>query len=207
MPAIRTRATLEANLQELGRIDPAMKKLWRKAGTPNLRRRKPGFGTLMRVIVGQQLSVHAAATIWGRLEDACRPLGAATLLAATDDSLRGAGLSRAKTGYARALATAVESEALSFARVHRMEDETAIEQLIGQKGIGRWSAECYLLFALGRADIFPAADLALATSFQRWHGLDARPKERELREIADAWKPHRSAAARLLWHAYGQKVF
>jgi DNA-3-methyladenine glycosylase II len=203
MPAIKSIATLEENLAALARIDPAAKKLWNRAGTPGLRRRKAGFETLLRVIVGQQLSVKAAATIWQRLCVACDPIGEATVLAASDTTLRGAGLSRSKTLYARALATALVDEHLVLAKVHRMADEDAIAALTEIKGIGRWSAECYLLFALGRPDVFPAADLALAVSFQNWHGIDERPNEAALRIHSDAWRPHRSAAARLLWHAYG----
>ena len=207
MSAIKSRAALEASLEALGRIDPAMKKLWRLAGTPNLRRRKPDFETLMRVIVGQQLSVKAASTIWGRLVEACKPFSEATVLNASDATLRGAGLSRAKTSYARSLATALAERRIVLAQVHRLPDEAAIDTLTSLKGIGRWSAECYLLFALGRTDVFPAADLALAVSYQRWRGDEQRRNEKELREVAEVWQPQRCAAERILWHAYGQKVF
>lgn len=207
MTAIRSIRALEANLETLGRIDPAVRILWRKAGTPGLRRRKPGFDTLLRVIVGQQLSVAAAATIWGRLAKACPPLDEAAILAASDGILRAAGLSRAKTSYAKSLATALDEGRVDLAKLHRMQDEEAIATLTGIKGIGRWSAECYLLFAHGRTDIFPAADLALAASFQHWRGLGARPGEAEFRRLAEAWRPHRSSAARLLWHAYRRDLF
>ncbi len=207
MTTIKTRAALESSLDALGRIDPAMKKLWRKTGTPNLRRRKPGFETLMRVIVGQQISVKAAASIWLRLTETCQPFNEATVLAAGDEKLRAAGLSRAKTAYAQSLAEALTERRVVLRRVHRMPDDEAIDTLVDLKGIGRWSAECYLLFALGRTDLFPAADLALANAYQLWQGHDARLKEPALRTIAETWQPQRSAAARLLWHAYGLDVF
>lgn len=207
MATIKSRAALEASLEALGRTDPAMKKLWRKAGTPNLRRRKPGIETLMRIIVGQQISVKAAASIWKRLAATCHPFSETTVLATSDQSLRDAGLSRSKAAYARALANAIVDRQIVLSKVHRMPDDEAIAALTSLKGIGRWSAECYLLFALGRTDLFPAADLALASSYQLWQGHDERLKEPALRDIAEAWQPQRSAAARLLWHAYGLDIF
>ncbi|MCZ6765168.1 MAG: DNA-3-methyladenine glycosylase 2 family protein [Alphaproteobacteria bacterium] len=206
MSSIRTRQALENSLGALARIDPQMKRLWDSAGTPGLRRRKSGFYALARVIVGQQLSIHAAASIWQRLEALCRPFDARTVRATSETRLRQAGLSGAKTKYIRALAAAVEEGAINFKRIHRLADEDAIDALTEIKGIGRWSAECYLLFALGRADVFPAADLALAVSYQNWRRLDERPGEPDFRVIAEAWAPHRSAAARLLWHAYRREV-
>lgn len=199
---MKTTARLEAGLAELARLDPRMGDLWARIGTPGPRSRKPGFATLLRVIVGQQLSTKAAASIWQRLEDA-GAADAATFLAHDDDALRGFGLSRQKIVYGRGLAAAIGSGALNLRRVHRLADEAAIAELVALKGIGVWSAECYLLFALGRPDIMPADDLALAIAAGRLLGDGDRLKPAALREVAEPWRPWRSAAARLLWHAYG----
>ncbi|MFQ5972499.1 MAG: DNA-3-methyladenine glycosylase family protein, partial [Alphaproteobacteria bacterium] len=191
---------LEAALAELALVDGRMGELWARTGTPDPRAREPGFETLLRTIVYQQLSTRAAATIWDRLCEACRPMTPETLLAGGDDRLRAAGLSRPKIGYARALAEAVTGE-FDLEGVHRLPDEEAVARLVELRGIGRWSAECYLLFALDRQDIMPADDLGLATAVRRWLDLDSRPGPGELRELAEAWRPWRSAAARLLWHS------
>jgi DNA-3-methyladenine glycosylase II len=199
---MKTTARLEAGLAELARLDPRMGDLWARIGTPGPRSRKPGFATLLRVIVGQQLSTKAAASIWQRLEDA-GAADAVAFLAHDDDTLRGFGLSRQKIVYGRGLAAAIGSGALNLRRVHRLADEDAIAELVALKGIGVWSAECYLLFALGRPDIMPADDLALAIAAGRLVGDGNRLKPAALRAAAEPWRPWRSAAARLLWHAYG----
>lgn len=199
---MKTTKRLEAGLTELGKLDPRMAELWQAAGTPGPRARPPGFGTLLRVIVGQQLSTHAAAAIWKRLEVAGVATDPSAYVAMDDDSLRALGLSRQKIAYGRGLAEAVVSGVLDLDRLKKLEDEDAVEQLILLKGIGRWSAECYLLFALGRADVMPADDLALVASAGRHLGDGARWTPRQLRKEAELWRPWRSAAARLLWHAY-----
>ncbi len=199
---MKTRKRIEAGLSELGRLDPRMGALWEAAGTPAPRARRPGFTTLLRIIVGQQLSTKAAASIWQRLEDAGMTREPAALLAQSDEALREYGLSRQKIVYGRGLAEAVVSGALDLSRMARMSDDEAIAALVGLKGIGRWSAEVYLLFALGRTDIMPADDLALVVSAGRHLGDGDRWTPAQLRAEADRWRPWRSAAARLLWHAY-----
>ncbi len=199
---MKTRKRLEAGLRELAALDPRMGALWDRAGTPGPRARRPGFATLLRVIVGQQLSTHAAAAIWDRMRAAGIADDAAAFAATSDDGLRALGLSRQKIAYGRGLAEAIASGTLDLPRLRRMEDEAAIEALVAIKGIGRWSAEVYLLFALGRADVMPADDLALLVSAGRHLGDGERWTPRELRDAAEAWRPWRSAAARLLWHAY-----
>lgn len=199
---MKTTKRLEAGLTELGQLDPRMAELWKQAGTPGPRARPPGFGTLLRVIVGQQLSTHAAAAIWKRMETAGVAKDPAAFVAMDDDTLRALGLSRQKIGYGRGLAGAVVSGSLDLQKLRRMEDEDAIESLVALKGIGRWSAECYLLFALGRTDIMPADDLALVASAGRHLGDGTRWTPKQLRVEAEIWRPWRSAAARLLWHAY-----
>jgi DNA-3-methyladenine glycosylase II len=199
---MKTIKRLEAGLTELGNLDPRMAELWRQAGTPGPRARPPGFSTLLRVIVGQQLSTHAAAAIWKRMEVAGVGKDPLAYVAMDDDSLRALGLSRQKIAYGRGLSEAVVSGGLDLPKLRRMEDEDAISTLVELKGIGRWSAECYLLFALGRPDVMPADDLALVASAGRHLGDGTRWTPGQLRTEAETWRPWRSAAARLLWHAY-----
>ena len=199
---MKTTKRLEAGLTELGQLDPRMAELWKQAGTPGPRARPPGFGTLLRVIVGQQLSTYAAAAIWKRMETAGVAGDPAAFVAMEDEALRALGLSRQKIAYGRGLAEAVVSGGLDLQKLRRMEDEDAIESLVALKGIGRWSAECYLLFALGRTDIMPADDLALVASAGRHLGDGTRWTPKQLRVESEIWRPWRSAAARLLWHAY-----
>jgi len=151
--------------------------------------------------MAQQLSVHAAKAIIDRLDDAtgCDPMRYQAL---SDAALRALGLSRQKIGYGRELAGAVTSGSLNFRTVHRMDDDAAIAALTEIKGIGRWTAEIYLLFSLGRPDIMPAGDLAVCAAAQRMKKLRKRPDDKRMRHIAKAWRPHRSAAARFLWHYY-----
>ncbi len=199
---MKTIKRLEAGLTELGNLDPRMAELWRQAGTPGPRARPPGFSTLLRVIVGQQLSTHAAAAIWKRMEVAGVAKDPLAYVAMDDDSLRALGLSRQKIAYGRGLSEAVVSGGLDLPKLRRMEDEDAISTLVELKGIGRWSAECYLLFALGRPDVMPADDLALVASAGRHLGDGTRWTPGQLRTESETWRPWRSAAARLLWHAY-----
>ena len=199
---MKTTKRLEAGLTELGNLDPRMAELWRQAGTPSPRARPPGFSTLLRVIVGQQLSTHAAAAIWKRMEVAGVAKDPLAYVAMDDDSLRALGLSRQKIAYGRGLSEAVVSGGLDLPKLRRMEDEDAISTLVELKGIGRWSAECYLLFALGRPDVMPADDLALVASAGCHLGDGTRWTPGQLRTEAETWRPWRSAAARLLWHAY-----
>ena len=193
---------LHAGLDALARIEPRIAYALEVAGYPETRRRDKGYATLLRTIVGQQVSVHAAASVWRKLEvalgEGCAP---ASLLAADGDTLRGCGLSRQKQGYARSLAELVESGALDFAALPS-DDEEAIAMLTRVKGIGRWSAEIYLLFAEGRADIWPAGDLAVQEAVKRIMRLSVRPSEKETRAIGENWRPHRGAAAIFAWHSY-----
>lgn len=200
---MKTRKRLEAGLEELAALDPRMGALWRHAGTPGPRARPPGFTTLLRVIVGQQLSTHAAAAIWKRMEVAGITRDPAAFIVQGDDELRAHGLSRQKIVYARGLAEAIVSGELDLKGLRKQDDDTAVDALVALKGIGRWSAEVYLLFALGRPDIMPADDLALVASAGKHLGDGTRWTPGQLRkEAAQHWRPWRSAAARLLWHAY-----
>src|SRR3984893_14172155 len=171
------------------------------AGPPRFRRRRNGFGTLLHIILEQQVSI-AAAEISHRLVGLCRPLAPATFLTLDDATLRSCGFSRQKMGYARDLAAAVESGKFDFTRLAAADDETALGELLAIRGIGGWSAEIYLLFALGRRDVWRAADLGLQMAMAEQLGLGSRPAEAELRLRGEAGGPWGSVAACLFWQSY-----
>jgi len=177
-----------------------------RIGHPEPRASDRGSQTLLRTIVGQQVSVAAARSMWNKLTARFGdPVDLETLSKASDEELREAGLSRQKAGYARSLASLVLTGELDLEDLPR-DDEEAIALLTKVKGIGRWSAEIYLLFAEGRPDAFPAGDLAVQIEIGRLLGLPNRPSEKQLRELAEAWRPHRGAAAVLAWHSYNSEV-
>ena len=199
-PVKITGRTLPVALAELGARDPDMARALAGAGKPPLRRRKAGFAALLRIILAQQVSVASARAIFARLDVAADPLTPETFLALDDEALRAIGFSRQKIGYGRGLAGDVTERRLDLQRLKRLDDEAAIEALTTVKGIGRWSAEIYLMSALGRPDIWPALDLGLAQAVQLLKGLDERPDPKRMLEIGEAWRPWRSVASLLLWH-------
>lgn len=162
-----------------------------------LRREPDGFAALLRAIVGQQVSVASARAIWARLE-AAGLTEAATMAGATDEELRAAGLSRQKARYGRALAQA----GIDFNGLRGVPDAEVVRTLVAVPGIGIWTAEIYAMFALGRADVFAPGDLALQEAARMLFGLEARPTDKALRGMAEAWSPWRSVAARVLWAYY-----
>lgn len=199
-------ADLRTGLDAIAAREPRMAAAISRAGYPEPRMRERGYETLLRTIVGQQVSTKAATSIWNKLADAVGEIASPEALAALgSDALRSAGLSRQKVLYTQGLATAVMSGAIDLAALPE-DDEEAIGQLSALKGIGRWSAEIYLLFAEGRRDIWPAGDLAVQVELGRVMGLAAKPSEKQTREIAQAWRPHRGAAAVFLWHRYNIEV-
>lgn len=199
---VRTTESLHASLDALAKREKAFAAALDTHGHPEPRLSEPGVETLLRTIVGQQVSVHAARSMWNKLiAKYGQPVDLNALLAASDEELREAGLSRQKAGYARSLASLVLSGELDLAHLPE-DDEEAIAHLIKIKGIGRWSAEIYLLFAEGRGDVWPAGDLAVQIEIGKLLGLDGKPTEKQLRELAEAWRPHRGAAAVLAWHSY-----
>ena len=199
---VLTENMLADGLAALAAADSDIARALGEAGPPALRRREAGFEALLGAIVSQQVSKAAAATIWNRLVNAAEPLNPQTLMALGEDALRAVGLSRQKARYARGLAEAVATGAIDFDALVGRSDEAIVDELVRLKGIGRWSAEVYLLFALGRPDAFPADDLALMIGAQRLKRLDARPDRKRLTEIAEVWRPWRGPAALLLWHYY-----
>ena len=199
---VHTSAALNRSIDALCAAEPAFARAIERIGYPEPRVRARGYETLLRTIVAQQVSTAAAASVWNRLEAllgaGCPP---EALIAQEFESLRACGLSRQKQGYARSLAELVVSGALDLHHLPA-DDEEAIALLVQVKGIGRWSAEIYLLFAEGRPDIWPAGDLAVQIGIGRLLDLDERPGEKLIRERAEGWRPHRSAAALLAWHHY-----
>ncbi len=172
------------------------------AGVPPLRRRPAGFKGLARVIVGQQLSVASAAAIWDRLEARVQPFAASSLLAVPDRDLRRAGLSRVKIATLRGLARALDAGTLDLDTLTHAPEEVIHAELTALNGIGPWTADIYILFCLARADAWSPGDLALQYAVKDALSLDARPGLGEMVEIAEAWRPWRSVAARLLWGYY-----
>jgi DNA-3-methyladenine glycosylase II len=201
-PAPLSQRTLRADLGRLAKSDGAVAAALERFGYPALRRRPPGFEALLRVIVGQQISVAAAASIWRRLEAAIVPLTPAALLAASEPALRACGFSRQKIDYSMSLAGLVESGEVPLDALDALPDEVAVAELVKIKGIGRWTAEIYLLFALGRRDVWPADDLGLIVGMQRLRNLRRRPKRKQMLALAEPWRPFRSAAAHLVWHYF-----
>src|ERR1700745_580734 len=199
---VRTKESIRTALEVLASREPAFASVIERHGIPEPRKSEPGAQTLLRTIVGQQVSVAAARSMWAKLEAAFgSPPDLHRLLAASDEELRAAGMSRQKSGYIRSLAELVISGELDLEKLPK-DDEEAIALLTRIKGIGRWSAEIYLLFAEGREDVFPAGDLAVLVELGRLMGLESKPSEKQLREMAEGWRPYRGAAAILAWHSY-----
>ncbi|MGV2495507.1 DNA-3-methyladenine glycosylase family protein [Pelagerythrobacter aerophilus] len=197
-----TSEQLREGLDEVAAREPKLAEALSRVGYPEPRIRPTGYLTLLRTIVGQQVSVAAAASVWRKLEAELGEEVAPTELLSRDfDTLRACGLSRQKQGYARSLSELVVSGELDLDRLPA-DDEEAIAELTRIKGIGRWSAEIYLLFAEGRPDIWPAGDLAVQVGIGKILGLEARPSEKETRALAEAWRPHRGAVSLLTWHSY-----
>jgi DNA-3-methyladenine glycosylase II len=201
-----TAEQLRTSLDALAAREPLIAAAIGRVGYPPPRIRDRGYATLLRTIIGQQVSVAAAQSIWNKMAAQLGDITDPGIIAGvSDEDLRGAGLSRQKAAYARSLAEEVTSGRLDFARLAE-EDEEAIAQLVRIKGIGRWSAEVYLLFAEGRPDIWPAGDLAVQIEVGRIMGHPERPSEKLTREIAEAWRPHRGAAAVFAWHHYNSEM-
>jgi DNA-3-methyladenine glycosylase II len=191
-------------IDQLASIDPDIEATVTRIGYPIPRLRPSGFATLLRIMVSQQVSTRAAAAIWGRLATACDDKATPErFLALSDRDLRAVGLSGRKIIYGRGLATAMMDGELDLDGLARLTDDEAISELCKLKGFGRWSAEIYLLFALSRADSWPADDLAVQIGMQRLKGLETRPDRKTMDTLAEPWRPLRGCAAILLWHVYG----
>lgn len=185
----------------LAAMEPRFARALELTGPLPLRRREDGFATLFSAIVSQQVSTQAATAIWNRLL-AIEAHTAEGVLAATDEMLRAAGLSRQKIAYGRAIA----GSGLDFPALRTMPDAEVVAELVRVRGVGIWTAEIYAMVSLGRADVFAPGDLALQEAAARLFDLPARPREKELRAMAEAWTPWRAVAARLLWAYYRVSV-
>lgn len=199
---IASEADLAAHLDRLLGIDARFRAVMARAQTVPLRRIEPGFKGLFWVVTGQQISTAAARAIFTRCEAALGAISPQAVAGAPDAMLKTAGLSTPKIRTLRASADAILSGALALDTLLKLEAEAAIAHLVAVRGIGPWTAEVYLLFALGHPDVFPAGDLALKESARVAFDLPERPGHKEFAAHAERWKPHRSAAARLLWAYY-----
>jgi len=193
---------LRQSLRTLAKTCPHMAAAIERDGFPEPRNREPGFATLLNIIVCQQVSKEAGASIWAKLE---KRLGAVTpekVGRTRETTLRACGLSRPKVRYAKALAREITTGALDLDRLGERDDDEIMAALTAVTGIGAWTAEIYMMFGLGRPDIMPGGDLALAVAAGRLLALDERPNPRELVALSERWRPHRTAAAIMLWHVY-----
>jgi DNA-3-methyladenine glycosylase II len=199
---INTADDIAEGLEALARIEPRFVALVAVAGEVPLRRVEPGFAGLCRTIVSQQVSVASARAIWGRVSGRFPALSHADILTATEADLRGCGLSGPKIRTMRAIADAVNNGLLDFASLHDAMPGDVHAMMTAVSGIGPWTADIYLMFHLGHADVFAPGDLALQEALRIGFGLEARPSARELAAIAENWSPWRAVAARLLWAYY-----
>jgi DNA-3-methyladenine glycosylase II len=186
----------------LGARDDRLARVLQQHGSPPLWAREPGFPTLIHIILEQQVSLASARAAFQRLLAVASPITPERFLELDDATLKAAGFSRQKTRYGRELAQTVLSGSLDLSRLSDMDDDNVRAALTSVKGIGRWSADIYLLMALGRPDVWPSGDLALAVAARSVLSLDALPTNAELLDLAEGWRPWRAVAARLLWHAY-----
>lgn len=199
---IRTEADIAEALAALTAADGRLSRVVAAAGSVPLRRARSGLAGLLAIVVAQQVSKASAEAIFGRLQAAVDLADPRAILAADDATLRTVGLSRPKQQTLRAVAAAVAEGRLDLSRCETAKGQDAIAELVAVRGIGVWTAECWLLFCAGHPDVFPAGDLALQAAVA--HALDheSRPTAKRLVEIAEAWRPHRSVAARLFWAYY-----
>jgi DNA-3-methyladenine glycosylase II len=181
-----------------------MSRILKRTGLPPPRDFPPNFSGLAKIIVGQQLSTQSATAIWSRVAQGLSPVSAEAILASDDAYLKRLGLSNGKVRTLRALSRAVIEDALDFTALNKADAPTIIERLTAVHGIGPWTADIYILFALKRQDAFAAGDLALQVAVQHHFKLEQRPSAEELERIAERWRPSRAIAAQLLWADYAR---
>ena len=195
---IETEACVAEGAAWLAQQEPVFERALALTGPLALRRRDDGAQALLSAIVSQQVSVASANAIWARLEGAGL-VNPEAILAAHDDEFRACGLSRQKIRYARALA----ASGIDFDALRNLSDSAVVDTLVAVPGIGRWTAEIYAMFSLGRADVFAPGDLALQEGVRMLFDMQSRPNERALRSYCERWQPWRGVAARLIWAYYG----
>ncbi len=201
-PRRLTHAAVAAGARALARRDPVLARLLARQGPPPLWGRQPGFATLVRIILEQQVSLAAARTMYLRLHHRLGGVTSVTIHRSGIQGLRDLGLTRQKAAYCHGLATRILDGGLDLGEVARAPDAEGERALLAVPGLGPWSVSIYYLMALRRPDVWPPGDLALAVALQRVHGLRRPPTGAEQAERAAAWAPWRSVAARLLWHYY-----
>ncbi len=193
---------LAAAVDELAARDPEMAAIVARFGPPPLWDRAPGFATLLHIVLEQQVSLASARAAFDRLLVATDPLTPAMFLALSDGELLAIGFSRQKARYGRALAAAIEAGSLDLEGLSAVDDDGVHRALQAIPGIGPWTSTIYLLMVLGRPDVWPIGDIALAASVGEVKGLGHRPDAAEMTAFGEAWRPWRSVAARLFWHDY-----
>jgi DNA-3-methyladenine glycosylase II len=194
-----SRRRLKTACERLAGADPALARAYESIGVPVWRTSEPGYGMLGRMIAHQQLSTKAAATIWGRVETFLGEVTPQALLAADPDALRACGLSRPKVAHLTSIAQAMVSGELNLARVCAADLDSARAELVSVRGIGPWTAELFLLYAVGAMDAFPIADVGLMEAHKQLGGYETRMESKIFTQHAEIWRPHRGVAAHLLW--------
>ena len=201
-PSTLHRGSLLTAVRMLARGDRRLARLVARHGVPPLWARRPGFASLLRIILEQQVSLASAQAIYHRLATAVEQVRPESILALGTVGLQGLGLTRQKASYACGLAVQVLEGQLALDRLGRYDDDEAREHLMRVRGIGLWTANIYLLMALRRPDIWPSGDLALHKALGRLDGTGRVPSSGEAEQLAARWRPLRAVAARILWHAY-----
>ena len=194
--------SLEAAVDHLCKTDDNLRTVVDQYGIPPLWARDPGFPTLIHIILEQQVSLASAKSCFVKLNTKLDELTPSSFLSLTDDELLETGFSRQKTRYSRILARSIQTGALNVEKLNSSSDADVYAELTAHTGIGPWTANIYLLMALGRPDIWPGGDLALVVALQELLKLDHRPQLEEFNILGEAWKPYRAVAARILWHYY-----
>jgi DNA-3-methyladenine glycosylase II len=193
---------LKRGVDYVCQCEPAFEKVIAKTGLPPLRRKLGGLAGLLEIITEQQISVHAAASIWKRFDEKFAPFDLETLIATSDEGFINCGQSRPKVRTIRAVLEAISTGNLNLENLHRQSDKDVAAHLTAIKGIGPWTAQIYLLSNLGRSDVWPVGDLALQESAKLLFNLDERPDEKRMTTMAEPWQPWRAVAARILWSHY-----
>ncbi|THK35274.1 DNA-3-methyladenine glycosylase 2 family protein [Ensifer sp. MPMI2T] len=206
MRIIRTHEDIEAGLAGLVMLDARLEHVVAKAGPVPLRRTDPGYRGLANIIVSQMVSKASAAAIWRRMEDSLGEISPAAVLSLGDEDCRQFGLSRAKADTLRRVAAAAAAGEIDLDAICNAEAAVAIHELTAIKGVGRWTAEVYLLFCAGHPDVFPSGDVALQNAISHALEFDLRPTAAEIDSLATSWSPWRSVAARLFWAYYAQEM-
>jgi DNA-3-methyladenine glycosylase II len=201
MPRPLTQVSLERHSRDLAEADPLLHIVYENYGSPPLWDPEPGFGTLLRIILEQQVSLASAKACFDKLTALLGDVSPANVLTLSDLELKSVGFSWQKTAYARHLAEAIVEERINLDSLRKLPDAEAKAELIKLKGIGEWTSDIYLLMALLRPDVMPKGDIALHAAWSNLSG-ESKPSSDEFLRIAERWRPHRSTAARLLWHFY-----